>query len=208
MVLPKLVQNEEELLGTAEGKDWEEDASAALDDVVDDSREAFLADLAGLVDLEPVGGLDNEHVGLLVWDFCGHQVAVLDARVVAGVEDLDAGNLDHKHGGAQDVPCVVPPELDSVHLEGLVVVAGGDLGHGRSQVLLVVQHVVNGHVGDLDKVLEDDTVHRLCCVCHVHRSLKVGLEQQVWQRSCVVQVKVRHQQEVDFIQVCLVKEGE
>lgn len=59
---------------------------------------------------------------------------------------LDASNLDHEHGGAQDVAGVVTPELDACDLLHFVEVDGLDLLHALLQVRLGVQHVVCGDV--------------------------------------------------------------
>lgn len=55
---------------------------------------------------------------------------------------FDASDLDHEHGGSEDVPGVVAPELDACHLLDLVEVDGLDLLHAVLQVRLRVQHVV------------------------------------------------------------------
>ena len=60
--------------------------------------------------------------------------------------DLDTGDLDHEHGGPQNVPRVVAPELDPRHLLDLMEVDGLDLLHAVLQVRLRVQHVVRGDV--------------------------------------------------------------
>lgn len=59
---------------------------------------------------------------------------------------LDAGDLDHEHGGSEDMAGVVTPELNASHLLHLVEVDGLDLFHAVLQVGLRVQHVISWDV--------------------------------------------------------------
>ena len=110
--------DEHELLGAAEGKDWNQAAPASLDNVRHLLRKELLAALARVVLRLAVGGLllgrqgrgevrrpavngetagrsrsvlgtcRDEDIGLVGRDLCGHQVAVVLARVVASVQYL------------------------------------------------------------------------------------------------------------------------
>ena len=64
---------------------------------------------------------------------------------VPGVEDRDPGDLEHEHGGAEDVARVVAPELDAAHLLLLVEIYSLDLIHGCFQITLI-EHLVCGNV--------------------------------------------------------------
>lgn len=55
---------------------------------------------------------------------------------------LDSSNLNHEHGGSEDMTSVVTPELDASHFLHLVEVDGLDLLHAVLQVRLRVQHVI------------------------------------------------------------------
>lgn len=82
---------------------------------MDDIGEAFLADVAGLVELDTVSGFDDADVRGELGEFGCAEVAVFLSGVVAGVEDADSGDVHHEHGGTQDVAGGVTPETDSVH---------------------------------------------------------------------------------------------
>lgn len=48
--------------------------------------------------------------------------------IVARVEEANAGDLDHEHGGAQHVARVVAPELDPLVFHALCGLVGKGLG--------------------------------------------------------------------------------
>ncbi len=143
VVPPVLVEDEEELLRPAEGKDGNETSAAATHDRLDRPGEDGLPLQARLVHLHPVGALHDEHVRLDARDLRRHEMAVFFHGVVPRVQHRASPDLDEKHGRAEDVARVQRVELEAaVEGDGLVVVDEFDLVHARLQLRLGVQHVV------------------------------------------------------------------
>ena len=68
------------------------------------------------MDVRAVRALHDQDIGSDGGNLRGHEVPVLLAAEVPGVEDLDARDLEHEHGGAEDVSRVVAPEHGSLSM--------------------------------------------------------------------------------------------
>ena len=113
---PVLVQDQQQLLRAAEREQGDETAAAARHDTLHRAREPRLSVLPLLVDARAVHALRDQDVGADGENLRGHEVPVLLAAEVPGVEDLHPGDLEHEHGGAEDVSRVVAPEHGSLSM--------------------------------------------------------------------------------------------
>ena len=113
---PVLVQDQQQLLRAAEREQGDETAAAARHDTLHRAREPRLSVLPLLVDVRAVSALRDQDVVADGGNLRGHEVPVLLAAEVPGVEDLDARDLEHEHGGAEDVARVVAPEHGSLSM--------------------------------------------------------------------------------------------
>ena len=78
-------------------------------------------------------------------------MSVLFSAEISCVENLDSSNLQHEHGGPQNMSCVVAPELDSSHLLLLMEVDGFNLVHRSLKITLCKQHLVCGNIAHLNQ---------------------------------------------------------
>ncbi len=193
VLAPVFVEDEQQLLGAAEGEDGHEDAPATVEHARDGFHEGLLALHARDVGGDAVGGLGDEHVDLdAAGDLGGHEMAILLARVVAGEEDVEPGDLDEEHGSAKDVAGRVGGDADGRDGVCGVVVDGLDHGEGVEVVLLGVDELggrVGGGVADAHTVLDEPLVDGLGRVCHEDAAAEVGLGQDIGERGGVVDVE-------------------
>lgn len=87
--------------------------TSTTNDRVHQTSEAKLLLVPSLKRLNPVGTFNNEDVRTDGWNFSFDEMAVLFTRVVASVEDFDAGHVYQVHAGAKDMAGVVWSESDS-----------------------------------------------------------------------------------------------
>ena len=107
-------------------------------------------------------------------------------------------NLKHEHSCAQDMACIVTPELDPCHLLLFVEVDSLNLVHGRLQVTVREQLLVRRDVGHLDVVAEHPEEDGFGGVGHEAFAAEGGFLEEPGQGAGVVQVEVRDEQEVDL----------
>ena len=98
--------------------------------------------------------------------------------MVAVLANLDAVNLKEKHGSAEHVASVERLEANAVDGPLLVEVDRLDAVHAALNVLLVVEHVLDRDVADLDKVGQQPAVNGLGGVRHEHAALERRLFQK------------------------------
>ncbi len=135
MAIPVLVEDQQELLGSAEREDGHQHPAATVQDAGDALHQGGFALDARDVRGDAVGALGNEDVDLHVRGHLGrYQVAVVFARVVACEEDLEAGDLDQEHGRSEHVAGGVGGYADGGDGVGGVVVYCFDLGEGGEVV--------------------------------------------------------------------------
>ena len=120
-------------------------------------------------------------------------MAVLLAAVVAGEEDVEAGDVDEKHGCAEDVAGRVRREADAGDGVRGVEVDGLDLGEGAEVVLLGVKDVAQvggrGRVADAHRVLDQPAVDGFGGVGHEDAAFERGFAEDVWEGGDVVEVE-------------------
>lgn len=91
----------------------------------------------------PERALPNHHIRPFQWDLCRDEMTIDLSTDVAGVQNLQSGNFDHEHGGAEDVAGVVRGEMDSSgQVDRLMVVDRLDGGERGEDVRLGEQGVV------------------------------------------------------------------
>lgn len=141
MSLPVILEDEEQFLCTSQRENWHEDFAAAVENAGNGFEEGgfSLGAWRGIRDAE--GGLGDHHVDFA--DVLRHlgrdQVAVWLAGVVAREEDVEAGDVDEEHGGAEDVASRVGCDTDGGDGVGGVEVDCFDLGKSGDVVLLCVE---------------------------------------------------------------------
>lgn len=117
------------------------------------------------------------------------------AGVVACEKDIETGNLDEKHGGAEDVAGRVRGDADGGDSVGGVIVDGLDHVEGVGVILLGVDERggwVGRGISDTDAVLDEPGVNGLGGVCHEDPAAEVGLGQDVGERGGMVDVKTSY----------------
>lgn len=66
--------------------------------------------------MQNVATYTNKYIRCYIWYFCRTKMAILETREVAGVENANACNFDHKHSSPKDVTGNIAPEFNSIHL--------------------------------------------------------------------------------------------
>ena len=161
MLLPVLVEKEEELLRAAQREDREQDLPSLLQrrhhlryssDVRNNATQQLVLTVLALVVRGPaVGALRNDDVGVEGRDLGSRQMAIFFAREIAGVstltdgvyslQDADVVDFDAEHGGSENMSSLETRDLDAVVPSLLVVVDGLDGVHAGLQLLRRVDAV-------------------------------------------------------------------
>ncbi|EJK60586.1 hypothetical protein THAOC_19027, partial [Thalassiosira oceanica] len=203
MFLPVLVEDEEELLRPPQREDGYEAPTPAGHDPLDGPREPRLALGPRGVDLDAVGRLDDQHVGagVVPGQLGGHEVTVLLHAVVAGVKDAPSADLNTA-GKVEVDRLVIVDELDLVHAAlqfglGVEHVLGVELATGAP--------VLDGHEAEV--VAEQQPNDCLRGMSHEDPAAEAGPLGEVGEARGVVQVEVRHEENVDGLGVDAVEEG-
>lgn len=113
MFLPVFVKDKQQLLSTSKSKSREQDVATASDDSMYQICEPQLLLVPRLQALHAVRAFHNEDVRAYGRHFGFDEMSVFFAGVVARVENLDTGDVDEEHAGAQDVASVVRGEGDT-----------------------------------------------------------------------------------------------
>ena len=147
-------------------------------------------------------------------------MTVLLHAVVAGVQNAPSADLDVEHGRAQHVPGVERVELQTagkVQVDGLMIIYQLYLVHTALQLGLSVEHVLgiqlaagapvlDGHEAEV--VAEQQPYDRLGGVGHEDPAAEARPLGEVGKARGVVQVEVRHEEDVDGLGVDAVEEGQ
>lgn len=161
VLLPVLVEKEEELLRAAQREDREQDLPALLQrrhhlryssDVRNNATQQLVLTVLALVVRGPaVGALRNDDVGVEGRDLGSRQMAIFFAREIAGVstltdgvyslQDADVVDFDAEHGGSENMSSLETRDLDAVVPSLLVVVDGLNGVHAGLQLLRRVDAV-------------------------------------------------------------------
>lgn len=161
VLLPVLVEKEEELLRAAQREDREQDLPSLLQrrhhlryssDVRNNATQQLVLTVLALVVRGPaVGALRNDDVGVEGRDLGSRQMAIFFAREIAGVstltdgvhslQDADVVDFDAEHGGSENMSSLETRDLDAVVPSLLVVVDGLNGVHAGLQLLRRVDAV-------------------------------------------------------------------
>eukprot|EP00345_Euplotes_harpa_P009693 CAMPEP_0168351266 /NCGR_PEP_ID=MMETSP0213-20121227/21737_1 /TAXON_ID=151035 /ORGANISM="Euplotes harpa, Strain FSP1.4" /LENGTH=154 /DNA_ID=CAMNT_0008362021 /DNA_START=312 /DNA_END=773 /DNA_ORIENTATION=- len=101
--------------------------------------------------------------------------------------------------------CVVSLELYPVVLDFFMETNRDDFVHRIRQVAFIIQDVSVANVTDFDVVQQYVVVDRLSRVRHHDLPFEVSPPEEVRQGSSVVDVEVRHQQQVDIARIYVIK---
>jgi hypothetical protein len=157
VLTPELVQNQQQLLSTTQGKHRNQTTAALHHNLLHQRRESVLSVLPLLVDVCAVGGFSDEDIRSHVGDLGGHQMPILLTGEVSGVQNLHAGDFNHEHRGTENVTgwrksfrvefqwstrllTVIRPEANAHHVTFLVEIDRLDFLHARLQIGLGVEH--------------------------------------------------------------------
>jgi len=186
---PELIQNKQQFLGTTKGKHRNQTPAALLDNFLHQRGEAILAILSLLVDVRAIGGLCDQDIRLHGRHLGGHQMPILLAGKVAGVQDLDASNLDHEHGSPQYMTGIICAKPNAHNVALLVEIDCLDLFHGGLQISLRVEHLLGGYIADLDVIGQHPAVNGFGGMGHEAAALEAGLHQEPRQGATMIQVE-------------------
>lgn len=89
-------------------------------------------------------------------------VMMVVRNVLITLPHLHTSNLDHKHGGTQDMASMVAPELNASHFFHFMEVDRLDLVHAFLQVRLCVQHVICRNITAEREAEDEDFSLRHC----------------------------------------------
>jgi hypothetical protein len=139
VLAPVLVENEEQLLGAPKGKHGHENTTAPVQDARDGLHQGLFSLETGHMGRHAIGRFGDQDINLDALGHLGrHQMSILFARVVAREEDVEAGNLNEKHGGPQHMAGRIRGDANRRDGVGGVVVDSLDLGKRVEMVLLRV----------------------------------------------------------------------
>ena len=142
MLLPVLFEDEQELLRHADREDGEQGAAAAVQDARDGFHEGRFALGARDVCADAERRFGNQAVNFEAFgDCCRDQVPVVLAAIVAGEEDVEAGDFDEVHTCAQDVAGRVWRDADAVMSVCRIEGDGLDLRESGEDVVFVEELV-------------------------------------------------------------------
>lgn len=205
LLLPVLVQDEQQLLCAPRRKDRQQALPPALHDLMHVLLELLLAHPPALVHPDPERALGDEDVHVGLRDLRLHDVSVLLATVVARVEDLHAIDLDDEHGGAYDVSGHVGRDLDALLLGLHSELYGVNPLQTVEYLLGVEERAVFLHLGGVPNEIVVDILGGLG---HVNLLPVAVIGEEVGQRAAVIEVGVRDEDHGQFFGVDVAEEGQ
>ncbi len=116
LLLPVLVQNKQQLLRPACGKDRQQTLPPSLHDLVDVFLKLLLPETTVLVGPRPESALGDEDVHVLLGNLRFHDIPILFTTIISSVENPHSIDLDNKHRSSNDMPSDIRSDLDPILL--------------------------------------------------------------------------------------------
>mmetsp|Transcript_76015 Transcript_76015/g.211194 ORF Transcript_76015/g.211194 Transcript_76015/m.211194 type:complete len:304 (-) Transcript_76015:141-1052(-) len=205
VALPIVFQDEEHLLRAPKRKHWHEALPTLPHDLVDRIRKTALPLLAGLVVLDSIRRLHDEHVHPLRWDLRLREVPVLFLAVIASVQHADSSDVDQEHGRAEDVARPIAREFDAPELPLLVVINQLDLVHRLVDVSSAKDLILRCNLADPGIIVPEHAADGSRGVRHEYLALKLRPVHEVWDRARMVEMEMRDEEQIDLSGVNVVE---
>jgi hypothetical protein len=119
-------------------------------------------------------------------------MSVIFSGVVASKKYLKASNLDKKHGSTKNMACRIRCNSDGRDGVCCMIVYSFDLRESVEMIFLRIDRLggrIRGCPTNPNTVLDEPFVDSFGRVCHEDTAFEIGLCENIWQRSSMVDME-------------------